>query len=126
MSTALKFMPPRVPLADPRTGLISREWYLFFQGVYDRIGGADGPSTTDVSGSLFEDAGSGETNAMLFTLEDELKQAPPYEPLPADQDQAPRYELYTLEALTTELNGLRELVSELTKEVEALKQATSL
>lgn len=127
MATALKFMPPRVPLADPRTGLISREWYLFFQGVYDRIGGADGPSTTDVSGSLFEDAGSGETNAMLFTLEDALEQVPPDAPLPADdQDQAPRYELYMLEALTTELNGLRELVSELTKEVEALKQATSM
>lgn len=113
MSDPLKFVPPRVPLADPRTGLISREWYLFFQGVYNRIGGADGPSTTDVSGSLFEDAGSGETNAMLFTLEDEVKQSP-------------SYEQYVVEGLTTELNGLRELVAELIKEVEALKQATSL
>lgn len=113
MSNVLKFIPPRVPLADPRTGLISREWYLFFQGVYNRIGGAEGPSTTDLSGSLFEDAGSGETNAMLFALEDEIKQSPPYEQ-------------YAVDTLTTELNGLRELVSELTKEVEALKQTTSL
>ncbi|UOF78615.1 hypothetical protein [Bacteriophage sp.] len=113
MTEALKFVPPRVAITDPRTGLISREWYLFFQGVFNRIGGATGPSTTDVSSSLFEDAGSGETNAMLFTLENELKQTP-------------QYEQYVSEALTIELNGLRELVAELTKEVEAIKQATSL
>jgi hypothetical protein len=113
MSNALKFIPPRVSLVDPRTGLISREWFLFFQGVYERIGGADGSSTSDLSNSLFEDAGSSETNALLFNLADETKQNPPYE-------------AYVVEALTTELNGLRELVSELTKEVEALKQATSL
>lgn len=127
MSDPLKFIPPRVALTDPRTGLISREWYLFFQGIYIRAGGATGPSTTDVSGSLFEDAGSSETNAMLFSLEDELKQAPQSELLNTEPaDQSPKYEQYTLDALTTELNGLRELVAELTKEVESLKQATSL
>lgn len=126
MSNALKFIPPRVQLTDPRTGLISREWYLFFQGLFERVGGADGPSTPDLSGSLFEDAGSGETNAMMFQLETDLKQAPPYEPPPIEQDQSPRYEQYVVEALTTELSGLRELVHELSKEVDALKQATSL
>lgn len=48
MSDALKFIPPRVPLIEPRTGLISREWYLFFQGVFDRIGGANSEGIGDV------------------------------------------------------------------------------
>lgn len=30
--------PPRVPLTDPRTGLISREWYLFLLSLYNQTG----------------------------------------------------------------------------------------
>jgi hypothetical protein len=30
--------PPRVPLTDPRTGLISREWYLFFLSLFNQTG----------------------------------------------------------------------------------------
>lgn len=52
MSEALKFIPPRVPLLDARTGLISREWYLFFQGVFDRIGGSSGDGIADISDKL--------------------------------------------------------------------------
>ena len=32
--------PPRVPLTDPRTGLIAREWYLFLLSLYDQTGGS--------------------------------------------------------------------------------------
>lgn len=32
--------PPRIPLTDPRTGLISREWYLFFLSLYNQTGGS--------------------------------------------------------------------------------------
>jgi hypothetical protein len=113
MSDAIRFVPPRVQLVNPQTGVISREWYLFFQGVFDRIGGATGPSLPDTYVSLFEDAGSSETNAALFVAEQALQQLPPSALAQIDQ-------------LYAELNGLRELVSELTKEVEALKQATSL
>lgn len=127
MSEAIKFLPPRVALTDPRTGLISREWYLFFQGIFDRVGGATGSSTTDLSSSLFEDAGSGETNALLFSAEQALSQLPATPAVvPNDQSLEPRYEEYVLEALQTELNGLRELVQELSKELDALKQATTL
>ena len=31
--------PPRVPLTDERTGLISREWYRFFLNLFDLTGG---------------------------------------------------------------------------------------
>jgi hypothetical protein len=31
--------PPRVPLTDARTGLISREWYRFFLNLFNLVGG---------------------------------------------------------------------------------------
>lgn len=36
--------PPRVPLTDPRTGLISREWYRFFLNLFNLTG--SGTNTT--------------------------------------------------------------------------------
>ena len=32
--------PPRVPLTDPRNGLIAREWYLFFLNLFNQSGGS--------------------------------------------------------------------------------------
>jgi hypothetical protein len=107
-----------VALVDSRTGLISREWYLFFQGVFDRIGGPDGPSIPDVDASLFEDAGNGETNAMLFTAEQALAQLPP--------DSNLRYGQYTIDVLTEQVASLREQIAVLLSEVQAIKQSTSL
>lgn len=42
--------PPRVPLTDPRTGLISREWYRFFLNMFQLVGG--GQNTTSLSDLL--------------------------------------------------------------------------
>ena len=112
MTDPLRFVPPRVQLVDPRTGMISREWYLFFQGVFIRVGGANGPSTEDVSGSLFEDAGSSETNALLFALDQATNQLPTSLPLaPAD-------------VLQAEVSELREIVAELKKDLDAIRQGT--
>lgn len=36
----INLTPPRVPLVDPRTGLVSREWYLFFQQSWRNSDGA--------------------------------------------------------------------------------------
>ncbi len=38
--------PPRVPLLDPRSGMISREWYRFFLNLFDLTGG--GQNTTSL------------------------------------------------------------------------------
>lgn len=43
MSTQI--IPPRQDFIDPRTGKISREWYLFLLGLLDAVGGA-GSNTT--------------------------------------------------------------------------------
>jgi hypothetical protein len=39
--------PPRVPLTDERTGLISREWYRFFLNLFNLTGG--GTNTTSLT-----------------------------------------------------------------------------
>lgn len=39
MANITKITPPRVPLLDERTGLISREWYRFFFNLYELTGG---------------------------------------------------------------------------------------
>ena len=33
--------PPRVAFIDPRTGAVSREWYMFFLSLYQHVGGSD-------------------------------------------------------------------------------------
>ena len=38
---AVPLTPPRVALIDPRTGAISREWYMFFLSLYQVAGGTD-------------------------------------------------------------------------------------
>jgi hypothetical protein len=40
MPNITNITPPRVPLTDPRTGLIAREWYLFLLSLYDQTGGS--------------------------------------------------------------------------------------
>lgn len=130
MSSPLRFVPPRVQLVDPRTGMISREWYLFFQGVFSRVGGAEGSSTTDLLASMFEDAGSSETNAVLFAAEQSLSQYPALHEntvlldgvsqalaqLPANTP------LITVETLSAELSAMRDQVSELVKEIQSIRQ----
>lgn len=112
MTEALRFVPPRVALVDPRTGMVSREWYLFFQGVFTRIGGANGESSTDIVASLFEDAGSSETNAMLFELDQTANQFPTLQLLPIEQ------------VLQAEISELRDTVAELKKDLDAIRQGT--
>ena len=36
---------PRVPVVDPATGLMSREWFRFLNSVYEQLGGGAGGAT---------------------------------------------------------------------------------
>ena len=38
MLNITNIIPPRVPLTDQRTGLISREWYRFFLNIFELVG----------------------------------------------------------------------------------------
>lgn len=55
-ATPTPITPPRVPLLDERTGLISRQWYLFFLSLFQSAEGNDspnvGPASQDNSGEL--------------------------------------------------------------------------
>jgi hypothetical protein len=55
MLNITQIMPPRVPLVDARTGMISREWYRFFFNQFEKVGNSSesledlqtGPVATD-------------------------------------------------------------------------------
>ena len=47
MPNITNITPPRVPLTDPRTGLISREWYLFLLSLFNQTG-QSGVSLEDI------------------------------------------------------------------------------
>lgn len=42
------FAPLKVPVTDPQTGLMTRDWYLFFQAMFLRIGGAQAFTPDDL------------------------------------------------------------------------------
>lgn len=130
MSEALKFVPPRVAIIDSRTGLISREWYLFFQGVFDRIGGPLGEGNADLSASMFEDAGIEEIKAAVYNLAQVFGQDPP---IPEAQtvallDQSPSQQVLieTVQDLVGQVQELRDQLAEVAKELQAIKQSTVL
>jgi len=60
MPNILEIIPPRVPLTDARTGMISREWYRFFFDLFTKIGPTSasiedlqlGPNVSDTAGEI--------------------------------------------------------------------------
>jgi len=80
--------PPRVPLIDPRSGLIAREWYLFFLSLFRTSQTVDYldlfPQTQDTSGELAQVYSDAQLASMLAkyddccrTLEQRLDTQPP-------------------------------------------------
>ena len=110
---ALIAQPARIPLVDPKTGLITREWQQYFTGMYQRVGGAQGDSTTDLSESAFDDAGTEEQEAALYALADAGGQHPV---IPGSEQQA---------HLETEVSQLREEVALLRQQINDIQQGTT-
>jgi len=90
--------PPRVPLMDSRTGLISREWYRFFLNLFVLTG--EGRNTTSLT---------------------DLQLGPP---IPQQEDFTDI--IVNIEGLLTQpaQDGVIEQVAELQKQVQALEVAT--
>lgn len=64
-NTPLALIPPRVAFLDPRTGDISRQWFLLIAAIVDRLGGTAGLSTDDLAlGSLSGSAAPGLEEAL--------------------------------------------------------------
>ena len=114
MALPLNPQPARIPLVDSR-GLVTVEWQRFFEALFGRVGGTYGDSTTDLSASAFDDAGTEELEGALYRLADEMRAAPA--PVPADASP---------DIITAELHELRERVARLERQVEDLQKGPAL
>lgn len=104
-ATPTPITPPRVPLIDPRTGLIDRAWYLFFL------------SLQDIATSVVEDVDLATDSisllasydAALLLVNQELQTLPPVVTLPIP------------DVLTDCCSALESQVAEMQKQIEALQ-----
>ena len=69
--TSIRFLPPRVPMVDLRTGNPTREWYLFLQQLISTVDTGD---NTDVElAALSLPTGA---EAQQYALMQEMRQVP--------------------------------------------------
>lgn len=104
-ATPTPITPPRVPLIDPRTGLIDRAWYLFFLSLNDIATGVvdDGGTGADTISLLAS------YDAALMSVNQELQTLPPVVTLPVP------------DVLTDCCSALESQVAEMQKQIEALQ-----
>jgi hypothetical protein len=107
-ATPTPITPPRVPLIDPRTGLIDRAWYLFFLSLNDAA-----TAVIDDSGLTFSaESTIASLEASLDAVRQELQTLPP-----------PVVALPAPDALADCCSGLESQIAELQKQVEGLQMA---
>lgn len=85
-SNPIYFAPYQVALVEPSTGLMSRPWYLFFQALFNRVGGSIGPSNDDLEQLALENldtsiadaagAAAQTQSAQVIALDADLNEAP--------------------------------------------------
>jgi len=104
-ATPTPITPPRVPLIDPRTGLIDRAWYLFFLSLNDiATGVVDDSGLTFSSESLLASY-----DAALLSVTQELQTLPPVVTLPVP------------DVLGDCCSALESQMAEMQKQIEALQ-----
>lgn len=104
-ATPTPITPPRVPLIDPRTGLIDRAWYLFFL------------SLQDIATSVVEDVDLATDSISLIASYDQVLQTLAQEV----QTQPPVVTLPVSDVLTDCCSALESQVAEMQKQIEALQ-----
>lgn len=121
--SAVNKQPARVPIVDPSTGIITREWYRFFEQMFVRVGGDEEQTNTELVVDLHDDAGIEEIKLDSYRIRDELNQLPPIQAQAEYQDQAPPGAFFTpTEDHSGRVEALEAQVQSLLIEVEALKQ----
>lgn len=111
MSDAIYFAPIRVPFVDQRTGIVSREWYLFLQALFNRTGGTIAPGMNDVLQSI----DNGVDVATLQGAQNKVNDAVAVAPLPIIPPPS-------FDDVLAELRQTRELVASLITSVQAIQQ----
>jgi hypothetical protein len=105
--------PPRVPLVDPRTGLIDRAWYLFFLSL-NRVAAA----VIDDSGLTFSaESVVASVEAELQTLAQALETQPSVDGLLSQIAELQKQ----VQALQLQPAKLLDQIAELQKQVQALQ-----
>jgi len=112
MSKPIYFAPLRVPFVDLKTGLISHEWQLLLQAMFNRMGGTSGQSNDDILQGVPNELGAAELLALQSTAADAAGQVPVSIPSA------------TFDDILGELRETRELVAELTKSLQGRQQGT--
>jgi hypothetical protein len=75
-NTPLALIAPRVAFIDPRTGDISRQWFLLFAAIVDRLGGYDGLSNDDLALGVLSGGASPGLEEALQRITDALSSNP--------------------------------------------------
>jgi hypothetical protein len=111
-ATPTPITPPRVPLIDPRTGLIDRAWYLFFLSLNDAA-----TAVVDDSGLTFSaESTIASVDAELRTLAQFAETLPPSIDLSSEL-----VKQIDAAALADCCSALVSQVAELQKQIEALQ-----
>lgn len=103
----LYFAPMRVPLVDPDTGIITREWYYLFQGIFRRSSASQDLQQLPITSAQTDEALAG-----LAALQNVSPLPVPF--MPADE-----------QLVLEQLAQVRELVADLLTQIQALRQGTS-
>ena len=110
-ATPTPITPPRVPLIDPRTGLIDRAWYLFFLSLFNGAQGANdllvAPNTISLLASY---------DAALQALAQEVET----QPLPVDLSAELTKQIQAV-SLEDCCSALVSQMAEMQKQIEALQ-----
>ena len=69
----VQYVPQRVPLVDPRNGIITREWYLLFQALFSTGSSSDNPELITALGPSMS---SDFATSAIDDLRDDLSVAP--------------------------------------------------
>lgn len=114
MSNAITLPSARQPVTevdDAGRTYFTRPWFLFFQTVFNRIGGANAPDNGELTGTSSADPG---LEATLYAFRDEIRGVPPIVQPPIT------------DALIPELAGLREEIAVARQFIQDIQQGTTL
>lgn len=104
---------PAVSPGKDGSPLLTRDWYRWASDITARVGGSTGTSSPELEAAAFEDAGIEEMKASVYHLSDDLAQHPAVQEL-----------MFVTDQLFTEVTELRDVVAELYKTVNGLRQGT--
>lgn len=122
---SVRFVPPREPICDPQTGMVSRVWYLFLQTLME-------PGSIDDALDLLKagpsDPGGDATAVAIQRALDSVSINPPVVVMPRDDDLAPPpLPLFVpLDDVLPLVGALRDEIAMLRARVDDLSQGPSL